>query len=65
MFGKLVDKNTLVIPAESTAQEEFPHLFGLVGFRLTPIVLTNAELRVIEGVKVQRVITIAAPPHRR
>jgi hypothetical protein len=50
-FGKLLDLTMLVIPGgRERTEEEFRHLFGQAGFRLSRIIPTQAEVSVLEGV---------------
>jgi O-methyltransferase domain/Dimerisation domain len=54
MFGKIMDLNMLVmLGGIERAEDEFRHLFGIAGFRLSRIVPTEAEVSVIEGEKVR------------
>jgi O-methyltransferase domain/Dimerisation domain len=54
LFGKIMDLNMLVmLGGVERTEEEFHQLFGLAGFRMGRIVLTEAEVSVIEGGKVR------------
>jgi hypothetical protein len=54
MFGKIMDLNMLVmLGGVERTEEEFRRLLVLAGFRLTRIVKTDAEVSVIEGMKVR------------
>jgi O-methyltransferase domain/Dimerisation domain len=50
-FGKLLDLTMLVIRGgRERTEEEYRHLFGQAGFRLSRIILTATEVSVIEGI---------------
>ena len=54
MFGKIMDLNMLVmLGGVERTEDEFRRLFALAGFRVSRIVPTDAEVSVIEGMKVR------------
>lgn len=50
-FGKLLDLTMLVIPGgRERTHEEYRHLLGQAGFRLSRVIPTSTEVSVIEGI---------------